>query len=88
MCFRPAVVKNICPQCGADNFPGATECFECGAELDGGHEPGSDAPVTHLNPGAAPAPGAPAAPAAPKPPATPGAPKPPAAPGAPKPPSA
>lgn len=75
MCFRPAVVKNVCPQCGADNFPGVKECIQCGAPLDGGHEPGQEATKP-----AAPAPAAAADPAAPKVPGTPPAPNAPAAP--------
>ena len=52
MCFRPAVVKNVCPQCGADNFPGVLKCIKCGAELDGGHEPGSQASAKPASPAA------------------------------------
>lgn len=72
MCFRPAVVKNICPKCGKDNFPGVKECIECGAELDGGHELGSQAAAlaspaspAAAGPQASGVPNAPAAPAAP-----------------------
>lgn len=37
MCFRPAEAElndhNICPECGTENAPGATQCSKCGAKL-------------------------------------------------------
>ena len=89
MCFRPAEMSmKVCPECGANNKPIATECASCGAPL-AQMKVDFDADQASLDAFATMPPmGTPSAPSAPAMPSAPGAPKAPSAPSAPTPPSA
>lgn len=86
MCFRPAEMSmKVCPKCGANNKPIATECAQCGeplaqmkvdfdadqANLDAMNSFASPAaPQTPSMPPTPPVPGAPPMPGTPKPPSS------------------
>lgn len=80
MCFRPAEMSmKVCPKCGANNKPIATECAQCGEPLEqmrvdfDADQASLDAMNTFMPPSAPGAPAAPPAPGAPTPPPAPGA---------------